>query len=113
MRLTNITVAWMLCAAMVMPAFAQDAPESDEETQQVAAEEETALPELKFATGTVTLPNKVATLHLGEKYHYLAPAEASQLLQMWGNPPDETTQGAIFPADVNPLSEKGWAVFLT
>ena len=59
------------------------------------------------------LPNKVATLHLGEKYHYLAPQEASQLLQMWGNPPDDTTQGAIYPADVNPLSEGGWAVFLT
>jgi uncharacterized membrane-anchored protein len=55
----------------------------------------------------------VATLHLGEKYHYLAPAEASQLLQMWGNPPDDSTQGAIYPANVNPLSESGWAVFLT
>src|SRR5262249_32838884 len=49
----------------------------------------------------------------GEKYHYLAPAETNQLLQAWGNPPDEETQGAILPADVNPFSSNGWAVFLT
>jgi uncharacterized membrane-anchored protein len=59
------------------------------------------------------LPNKVATLHLGEKYHYLDPAEASRLLVAWGNPPDDETQGAILPADVNPFGEGGWAVFLT
>jgi uncharacterized membrane-anchored protein len=97
----------MLCAAFTVPVFAQDSPEAE------TVAEEAAVPELKFATGDIVLPNKVATLHLGEKYHYLAPAEASQLLQMWGNPPDDTTQGAIYPADVNPLEKGGWAVFLT
>jgi uncharacterized membrane-anchored protein len=106
-NLANITAAWMFCAAFSVPVFAQDSPEPEQ-----AAEEE-AIPELKFATGDIVLPNKVATLHLGEKYHYLAPQEASQLLQMWGNPPDDTTQGAIYPADVNPLMKGGWAVFLT
>jgi uncharacterized membrane-anchored protein len=126
MRLVNITAAWMLCAAIAVPALAQDSSAPDESlpesVEAAAAEapssgaapgEEQALPELKFTTGDIVLPNKVATLHLGEKYRYLAPAEASQLLQMWGNPPDDTTQGAIYPADVNPLSETGWAVFLT
>jgi len=103
-NLTNITAAWMFCAAFTVPVFAQDSPE--------AAEEE-GLPELKYSTGDIVLPNKVATLHLGEKYHYLAPAETNQLLQMWGNPPDEDTQGTILPADVNPFGEGGWAVFLT
>jgi uncharacterized membrane-anchored protein len=94
----------MLCAAFTVPVFAQDSPE--------AAEEE-ALPELKYSSGDIVLPNKVATLRLGEKYHYLDPEAASQLLQLWGNPPDNTTQGAIYPADVNPLEKGGWAVFLT
>jgi uncharacterized membrane-anchored protein len=97
----------MICAAFAVPVIAQDSSEPE----QAAAEE--TIPELKFATGDIVLPNKVATLHLGEKYHYLAPQEASQLLQMWGNPPDDTTQGAIYPAAVNPLSTGGWAVFLT
>jgi len=106
-NLANITAAWMLCAAFTVPVFAQDSPEAE------PVAEEAAVPELKFATGDIVLPNKVATLHLGEKYHYLAPDEASQLLQMWGNPPDNSTQGAIYPADVNPLQKGGWAVFLT
>lgn len=109
----NITAAWLLCAAFAIPAFAQDSPEPEEAQSEAAASEEEALPELKYATGDIVLPNKVATLHLGEKYHYLAPDETNQLLQLWGNPPDEQTQGAILPADVNPFGEGGWAVFLT
>jgi uncharacterized membrane-anchored protein len=112
LRLTNITAAWMVCAAFTVPVFAQDSPAPADQPEAAASEEE-ALPELKFSTGNIVLPNKVATLHLGEKYHYLAPEETNQLLQAWGNPPDEETQGAILPADVNPFSEGGWAVFLT
>jgi uncharacterized membrane-anchored protein len=113
MRLTNITAAWVLCAAFTVPVFAQDSPDPAEGQPEAAPAEEEAMPELKYSTGDVVLPNKVATLHLGEKYHYLAPEETNQLLQMWGNPPDEATQGAILPADVNPFGEGGWAVFLT
>ncbi len=70
-------------------------------------------PELKYQTGTITLPNKVATLHLGEKYRYLDPNETNKLLMAWGNESDTTTQGTIVPADVEPFSESGWAVILT
>ena len=118
MRLVNITAALFLCAAFGVPVYSQDSqepansqPEAGE--QQAAGPEAEALPEFKYRTGDIVLPNKVATLRLGEKYRYLDPETASQLLQMWGNPPDNTTQGAIYPADVHPLSEGGWAVFLT
>lgn len=117
-NLANITAAWVLCAAFTVPAFAQDPPAPADEQPEAAASDsapaqEAALPEFKYSTGDVVLPNKVATLHLGEKYHYLSPEEANKLLQIWGNPPDQDTQGAILPADVNPLREGGWAVFLT
>ena len=111
-NLANITAAWIVCAAFALPAFAQDtSPEAAEPESAAAAEP--AVPQLQYQTGNITLPNKVATLHLGENYHYLAPAEASRLLQLWGNPPDDSTQGAIYPAEVNPLTQGGWAVFLT
>jgi uncharacterized membrane-anchored protein len=114
MRFVNITAAWLACAAIALPASAQDSPAPEaSEPEAAAPAQEQALPELKFSTGDIVLPNKVATLHLGEKYHYLAPAETNQLLQLWGNPPDESTQGAILPADVDPFSEGGWAVFLS
>jgi uncharacterized membrane-anchored protein len=112
MRFANITGALLVCAAFGVPVYSQD-PQATESEQQIAGGEEETLPELKYSTGDIVLPNKVATLHLGEKYHYLAPEEANQLLQAWGNPPDDGTQGALFPADVNPLSENGWAVFLS
>jgi uncharacterized membrane-anchored protein len=101
-----------VCAAIAAPAFAEDpAPAATE--AEAAAPAEAPPPQFKFTTGDVVLPNKVATLHLGEKYHYLSPEEANKLLVAWGNPPDNVTQGAILPADVNPFSETGWAVFLT
>ena len=108
----NITAALMVCAAIAAPVFADDpAPQATE--PEAAAPAEAPAPQFKYSTGDIVLPNKVATLHLGEKYHYLSPEEANKLLVAWGNPPDEVTQGAILPADVNPFSEGGWAVFLT
>jgi uncharacterized membrane-anchored protein len=102
----------MVCAAIAVPAYAQDsAPESA--APEAAAPEESAGPDFQYQTGDVTLPNKVATLHLGEKYRYLNPGETSKLLMAWGNEADDTTQGTIIPADVDPMSESGWAVILT
>ena len=66
---------------------------------------EPAGPELNYQTGNITLPNKVATLHLGERYRYLDPNETNKLLMAWGNESDTTTQGTIVPADVEPFSE--------
>ncbi len=110
MRVTNIAAAWLACAAfvaavLVSPAFAQE-PASGEAGQPRG-------PHLNYRTGDIVLPNKVATLHLGEKYRYLDPAEAEKVLVAWGNPPGNETQGAIVPRDVEPFTAEGWAVFLT
>lgn len=116
MRLINTMAAWMLCAAFALPAWAQE-PGSEpqpEATEEVAAEGEQYAPGVQFEyqTGDVVLPNKVATLHLGERYRYMSPDEANKLLQLWGNLPDESLQGAVVPVDVEPLGEGGWAVFV-
>jgi uncharacterized membrane-anchored protein len=114
--------AWMLCAAFVVPAWAEEGaaeprPEAVEEAaaQETGESEAPAAPEMNFAykSGDIVLPNKVATLHLGEKYRYLDAAETSRLLVAWGNESDLTTQGAIIPTDVDPMRQGGWAVILT
>jgi uncharacterized membrane-anchored protein len=112
-NLANITAAWLVCAAIAIPAIAQDSPEPEAAGTEVPSAEEQAGPQFQYQTGDITLPNKVATLHLGEKYRYLNPDETSKLLMAWGNEADDTTQGTIIPADVNPMSESGWAVILT
>jgi uncharacterized membrane-anchored protein len=112
-NLANITAAWLVCAAIAIPAFAQDSPAPEAAESEVSGAEEQATPQFQYQTGDITLPNKVATLHLGEKYRYLDPGETSKLLMAWGNEADDTTQGTIIPADVDPMSESGWAVILT
>jgi uncharacterized membrane-anchored protein len=111
MRLTNmtanITAAWLVCAAIAMPAFAEDPPATGPEAAAPAG------PQLQYQTGDITLPNKVATLHLGQKYRYLDSNETNKLLMAWGNESDNTTEGAIIPADVDPMGNAGWAVILT
>lgn len=109
MRLINTTAAWLLCAAFVCPAWTQE-PEAD---PAAAAEEAFESPALEYQSGDIVLPNKVATLHLGDKYRYLDPANAEKVLVAWGNPPGNETQGAIVPNDVDPFTAEGWAVFLT
>jgi len=117
MRVTNITAVWIVCAAFAAPTFAAEpaAPEPEAAAPEAAATEEAAreVAAFKYQTGDVVLPNKVATLHLGDKYHYLDVAETNRLLKEWGNPPDDETQGTILPAEVDPMEEGGWAVFLT
>lgn len=96
---------------------------SQETSAPEAADPETALqesaavatdgPTFEYQTGEITLPNKVATLHLRGNYRYLDPAETEKLLVAWGNEPGNVTQGAIVPNEVDPMSQTGWAVILT
>jgi uncharacterized membrane-anchored protein len=109
MKLINTTAAWMLCAAFALPGLAQE-PEAD---PQGSDEQQFQSPALEYQTGDIVLPNKVATLHLGEKFRYLDPANAEKVLVAWGNPPGNETQGAIVPNEVDPFTEHGWAVFIT
>jgi uncharacterized membrane-anchored protein len=116
MRVANITAAWIACAAFAVPTFAEDPAAPAPEAAPASSEPENAgrdIAPFRYQTGDVLLPNKVATLHLGDKYHYLGVAETNRLLREWGNPPDDQTQGTILPADVDPLTEGAWAVFLT
>jgi uncharacterized membrane-anchored protein len=70
---------------------------------------------LRYQTGQIVLPNKVATLKLDSYYRYLDPKETEKLLVAWGNPPEAVsgTEGAVVPAEVDPFGENGWAVVLS
>jgi uncharacterized membrane-anchored protein len=109
---------WMLSTL----AIAQDPPAPSSEGPETAAPADGSAapaavvpegPKFNYQTGNIELPNKKATLHLGESYRYLDAAETNKLLQAWGNPPDDSTEGAIVAKDVDPMSETGWAVILT
>jgi uncharacterized membrane-anchored protein len=112
MRLINNMAAWVLCAALALPAAA-DEPVEDSTSAETT--EEPGVPEMNFRyqTGDVVLPNKVVTLHLGERYRYLDAGETNRLIMAWGNESYPDSQGAIVPASVDPMTAEGWAVILT
>jgi uncharacterized membrane-anchored protein len=95
-----------------LPALAEE-PAEEATVDEGAARETPEGPALNYQTGNITLPNKVATLHLAGNYRYLDPAETEKLLVAWGNQPGNDTQGAIVPTEVDPLSGEGWAVIVT
>jgi uncharacterized membrane-anchored protein len=105
----------LLCCLLgvMSSAFAQQDPPSAPDASAPAAEDQFKPPELKYQTGDVLLPNKVATLHLAQTYRYLDPTETEKLLVAWGNPPGGETLGAVVPANVDPFEDTGWAVIVT
>jgi uncharacterized membrane-anchored protein len=129
MKRINTTAAWLLCAAFSMPAFSDDpaSVEADSEVVEESAAPEAGAPDadvagdaagppemnFQYRTGDIILPNKVATMHLGGRYRYLDAGETGRLLEAWGNERDTSTQGAIVPGDVDPMTAEGWAVILT
>jgi len=102
----------MLCL-LAAPASAQDAAQPEAAAESAAEGGEEPAFEFDYQGGDIQLPNKIATLHLGEAYRYLNPAETEKLLVAWGNPPGNETQGSIIPREVDPMSETGWAVIVT
>ena len=67
----NITAAWLPAPRLRLPAFAQDHAARSDRTR--SRRRPAGGPEFNYQTGNIVLPNKVATLHLGERYRYLDP----------------------------------------
>jgi uncharacterized membrane-anchored protein len=106
---------FLLCCllGLASTAFAQQDSTPTPDADAPVPEETFQPPELKYQSGDILLPNKVATLHLEQNYRYLDPAETEKLLVAWGNPPGAETMGAVLPANVDPFEETGWAVIVT
>jgi uncharacterized membrane-anchored protein len=111
----NMNKNWMKRIAMFLLAtglFVTAHAADQASAPKMSAEEFVA--SLKFQHGTITLPNGVATLTLPDNFRYLPPDDSERVLvDAWGNPPGEKTLGMIFPADISPVSSKGWGVIIT
>lgn len=94
------------------PAEKEDSPA--EAAARLAALRDKLENKLEWKTGTVELPNGLATLKLDEQYRFLATKDARFVLEdLWGNPPSQSTLGLIFPADMGPVDTGNWAVVVT
>jgi len=104
-------LAWtMALAALALPLFAQEAPAEEE---ALAAVEE-FLAGLDFQTGLIEVADGVASLNVPETFRFLGPEDAQSVLEdLWGNPPDDTVLGMLFPAGVSPDEMEAWGVIVT
>lgn len=62
-------------------------------------------------TGEIKLGNAVATLDVPEYFYFLNSRDAEKVLvDVWGNPPGQTTLGMLFPESMTPFDPDSWAV---
>lgn len=92
--------------AAVLPGWAGAEPFKTffpEEYAQLSAADQALLDRLDLQQGKIALLNGIAEVDVPETYYFLDSAGARLVLEeLWGNPPDDTVAGMIFPRN-------GWA----
>jgi len=63
-------------------------------------------------TGAVSLPKTPVVLQVPDEFHFYDAAESRKILEdLWGNPPDTSVLGMLFPAEMLPQYAPWGAVF--
>lgn len=68
---------------------------------------------LTYEHGPITLAGGKVVLQVPEGFGYLDPEETSRVIAAWGNPPDTSTLGSLFPTGMSPFSPEGWGAILS
>ncbi|NVK21592.1 MAG: DUF2167 domain-containing protein [Kangiellaceae bacterium] len=90
-------------------------PEQEYTEEQLAyfAEMQKIADSINKQTGTITLPGNKIQLDVPEGFYYLSAQDADKILvDLWGNPPGQTTLGMLFPAKYSVLDAEAWGVTL-
>jgi uncharacterized membrane-anchored protein len=108
MKLHQLTT--LLFTLGISAAYAQEP--TPEQIAEYQAWEKQFIEGLTPQSGTIELPNGVASLTLPDSFVYYSPEDSKLILEeAWGNPPDpDMNQGMIFPSKYSPLDDETWAV---
>lgn len=69
---------------------------------------------LDYKHGEIVLPQAEATLDVPADFYFLDAADARKVVEdAWGNPPDPSIIGMIFPADLTAFHEANWGAIIT
>lgn len=99
----------VVCFSIMINANDQE-PLVDQE-QQYATWAQNVWESLDRKTGKVVIEAASATLNIPENFYYLNPMDAEKVLvEVWGNPPSQSTLGMLFPSDMTPFDDNAWAV---
>lgn len=103
----------LLCAiSMLSTPLQAEEPQVLDEQAQIQAWIEKFEAGLDRQTGTIALPNGVASLNVPDGFYYLSPQDSQRVLvEAWGNPEGEPPLGMLFPAGKSPLDADSWGVY--
>jgi len=66
---------------------------------------------LTYETGKIILGKNLAVMEVPAGYCYLSAKQSQYVLsQLWGNPPDSSTLGMLFPENQGPFSDNSYAI---
>ena len=106
------SVQCLISLFLLIPLFVNASTEAElTEEEQYLAWAESTWNSLNPKTGEIKLPNAVATLNVPDNFYYLSPKDTETVLvDIWGNPPGQTSLGMLFPSDMTPFDNNAWAV---
>lgn len=113
-----ILAAAVLAAALLAFGQAQEnnaAEEMTPEERQAAYEAYAAdlLEDIEAEHGDIALKGVPVTLHVPSSVDYFDGKESQTILEdLWGNPPDDTVLGMLFPAGISP-AVADWGAVIT
>ena len=101
-------ISFLLFLLLSVPLFSQD-------SAQIAFLVDSINSSFKFVeSGEVNLSNNVSTLKITEGYKFLDKEQSRFVIEdLWGNPPDETIDGMLFPNQYSPLDSNCWAYVIS
>jgi uncharacterized membrane-anchored protein len=98
----TLTLIGLMASALVSSALAQSKPPlSDAEFER----------SLHYKQGQIKILSGAVEFQIPKGFRFLEAKDAQRVLtDAWGNPPDDTTLGLIFPANLGPFDRTSWAV---
>lgn len=99
-------VTTLAVASEPAPVLVYTPTEGEEVTEETLTNLNGFLADLAPQIGDVSIGPANATISVGPDFYFLGAEDARAVLeQAWGNPPDESTLGMIFPAGVTPFDD--------
>jgi hypothetical protein len=97
------------------PEFAITPVEPDDSSEPTEEELAAAIAEFEASldkqTGTIKLPGADVTLTVPAGFYFLDSEDGQAVLEdAWGNPPDSSIAGMLFPAGKSPFDQVVWGV---
>lgn len=107
---TRICLGMIICCLSLFTFGAEEEGAQTEEEKYMAWANE-LWDSMERQNGLIEIDQAGAVLNVPDNFYYLSPKDSEKVLvDVWGNPPGQTTLGMLFPVDMTPFDNDSWAV---